>query len=48
MDDVVASIDEQDAAKVIGTSLLGRKDVGLPGSGALSTPCGRQSIALCR
>ena len=48
MDDVVAPIDEEDAGKVIGTSLHGRYDVGLPGSGARSTPSGRQLIALCR
>ena len=47
-DDVAAPIDKEDAAKVIGTSLHGRYDVGLPGSGARSTPSVRQLIAPCR
>ena len=45
---VVAPIDEEDAAKVIGTSLHGRYDIGLPGSDARSTPRGRRLVALCR
>ena len=47
-DDIGAPIGEEDAARVIGTSLHGRYDIGLPGFGARSTPRGRRLVAPCR
>ena len=47
-DDIRAPIGEEDAAKVIGTSLHGRYDIVLPGSGARSIPNGRRLVAPCR
>ena len=47
-DDIGAPIGEEDAARVINTSLHGRYDIGLPGSGARSTPRGRRLVAPCR
>ena len=47
-DDIGAPISEEDAARVIGTSLHGRYDIGLSGSGARSTPRGRRLVAPCR
>ena len=46
--EIGAPIGEEDAASVIGTSLHGRYDIGLPGSGPRSTPRGLRLVAPCR
>ena len=45
-DDIGAPIGEEDAARVIGTSLHGKYDIGLPGSGARSTQRETVSVSL--
>ena len=47
-DEIVSPIGEEDAVSVIGTSLHGTYDIGLPGSAARSPPSGRRLVVTCR